>query len=383
VELHRVTWHPLTGWSAPLPSCDGPGTLVMAYGAPGLVDAPSPLRELAAAYPRSVVVGCSTAGEIVDDAVSDDGLVVAVARFATTRLHLANERVRDAGESYACGQTLGRRLLAAEPALSSVLVLSDGLLVNGSALVSGLVAGTGGGTLVSGGLAGDGTRFGLTWVLVDGQPRTGYVSGVGFAGAEFRTAMSSHGGWDIFGPERRITRSAGNVLYELDGQPALALYKKYLGDQAAGLPATALLFPLTVRMPQDGRRPVVRSILGVDEQTQSMTFAGDVPEGACAQLMRASLDRLVDGAQNAGAEAGGAAAGPTLAIAVSCIGRRLVLGRRTEDELEAAFDGLPDRSALVGFYSYGEIISSQPGTCDLQNQTMTLTTLWEAGRADE
>ena len=69
------------------------------------------------------------------------------------------------------------------------------------------------------------------------------------------------------------------MLYELDGRPALALYKEYLGDRASGLPATALLFPLAVRSDRSATRRTVRTILGIDEEQQSMTFAGDVPEG--------------------------------------------------------------------------------------------------------
>jgi hypothetical protein len=220
-------------------------------------------------------------------------------------------------------------------------------------------------------------------VLVDGAPRSGYVSAVGLAGPDLRVGYGSRGGWDRFGPERLITRSAGNVLYELDGHPALELYKRYLGDRADGLPATALLFPLALRAPGADEREVVRSILSVDEETQSMRFAGDVPEGSRAQLMRANLDRIVNGAHTAATETGTETGpnGPALAVAVSCVGRRLLLGARTEDELEATLSGLPDGARLVGFYSYGEISPIVAGTCDLHNQTMTLATFWEAAAA--
>jgi hypothetical protein len=258
-------------------------------------------------------------------------------------------------------------------------VLSDGLGVNGTELVAGLTAGTGSQVLISGGLAGDGPRFERTWVLVDGVPRVGYVTALGLAGDDLVVSHGSRGGWDIFGPERLITKSDGNVLYELDGQPALELYKKYLGDRAVGLPATGLLFPLAVRASGESGRSLTRTILAVDEATQSMTFAGDMPQGALAQLMRASFDRLVDGAYDAASDADGMPEGPTLALAVSCVGRRLLLGARTEDELEAALSALPPGTVQIGFYSYGEISPGVAGTCDLHNQTMTITTFGERG----
>jgi hypothetical protein len=352
----------------------------MAYAATDVDEAPdSPLSHLVRAFPTSAVMGCSTAGEIMGDTVADGSVVVAVARFATTRLTLAYERVSDPTQSYDAGLALGKQLTSREPDIVAAFVLSDGLRVNGSPLVAGLVDGTGGEAVISGGLAGDGERFGRTWVLVDGEPRPGYVAGVALAGPDIRVGCGSQSGWDSFGPERRVTRATGNVLFELDGQPALELYKKYLGERAAGLPATALLFPLAVRAPGADERQLVRTILAVDEATQSMTFAGDVPEGSRVQLMRAHLDRLVDGAQAAALDTG--APGDSLAVAVSCVGRRILLGARTEDELEATLTGLPAGVALVGFYSYGEVSPIVAGTCDLHNQTMTLATFWEADPA--
>jgi len=256
--------------------------------------------------------------------------------------------------------------------------LSDGLRVNGTELLSGVQEVLPADVVVTGGLAGDGDRFATTWVVRDGGTTAGVVSAVGLYGDRVRIGHGSRGGWDSFGVERQVTRSDGNVLYELDREPALALYKRYLGDRAAGLPATALLFPLAL-CTDDGGPGLVRTVLAVDEAEQSMTFAGDVPQGGRVQLMRANFDRLVEGAATAGRLAGsGQEAGRrSLAIAISCVGRRLVLGERTEEEVEAVLDSLPPASSLVGFYSYGEISPSASGTCDLHNQTMTLTTIVE------
>ena len=360
-----------------MPAWDGDRTLVMAFGGSGLLDDPGAVRELAAAYPGSCVIGCSTAGEIHADTVSDDTLTVAVARFSHTRLTHVHRQVSSVGESREVGRTIGKELVAADEELRAIFVLSDGLAVNGSTLTAGLVDGTEGRTVITGGLAGDGPRFERTWVLVDGEPRRDMVSAVGFGGSRIEVGHGSRGGWDIFGPERRVTRSVDNVLFELDGQPALQLYKTYLGDRAAGLPATALLFPLAVRVPGADERQVVRTIVGVDEDAQSMTFAGDVPTGSLAQLMRANFDRLIDGANEAAVAIGLGPGNRTLAVAVSCVGRRLLLGRRTEDELDATLSGLPAGTDLVGFYSYGEISPIAAGTCDLHNQTMTVTTFRE------
>src|SRR6185369_14956603 len=266
-----------------------------------------------------------------------------------------------------------------EERLTHVLVLTDGLKVNGSEFVAGLMKHLPEGITMTGGLAGDGARFGETLVFRDDVPATNSVAAIGLYGSRLKVGFGSMGGWDSFGPDRLITRSKANVLYELDGQSALGLYKQYLGEHAQGLPATGLLFPLSIRT-QTGETPVVRTILSVDEAAQSMTFAGDVPEGAYARLMKANFDRLIDGAAGAARTSYQAigSGNAELAILISCVGRKLVLKQRVEEEVEAVRDVLGASVALAGFYSYGEISPFTPGAkCELHNQTMTITALSE------
>ncbi len=366
------------GWSVdPFPAIDSDNTLVIVFGAPSLADDTELFGQLSAAYPTSCFVGCSTSGEIFGDEIFDESLSVAVISFDKTRVRRSDAKVISAADSFAAGEQLARDLQ--DPDLRGVLVLSDGLNVNGSELVRGLNSVLPESVVTTGGLAGDGARFESTWVIHDHAPTRGYASAVGLYGDDVRIGHGSQGGWDIFGPERTVTRSEGAVLYELDGRPALTLYKQYLGERADGLPATALLFPLSLREDRDDNQPVVRTILSVDEDAQSMTFAGDIPQGHLAQLMRANFDRLVDGAAGASLSAcGGLADGKdVLSIAISCVGRRLVLGERSEEEVEAALEAFPGGCRQIGFYSYGEISPYASGHCDLHNQTMALTAISE------
>jgi len=365
------------GWSRTLPAgLDSPQTLVLAFCAPVYFEERGPIDELLKAFPSSQILGCSTAGEIAGTELCDDSLSCVAVRFADTRLRRASARVEGVDGSFAAGMAVGEQLAA--PGLRGVFVLSDGHTVNGTALIRGLSSVLPEGLTITGGLAADGNRFERTWVIRGHDLCTGTVAAVGFYGERIRIGHGSQGGWDIFGPERRITRSSGNVLYELDGRPALEVYKAYLGKLAAGLPANALLFPLAVRL-EDEERQTVRTVLGVDEGGGSMTFAGDVPAGAMAQLMKANFDRLVEGAAHAAlsTRANTPESADVLAVAISCVGRRLVLGERTEEELEVTAETLPSRSQLVGFYSYGEISPHSDGHCELHNQTMTLTTFSE------
>ena len=378
MRVESFHFHREGGWSVDeFPPLDSERTLVLVFGASGFLGDSSAIDTLVRAYPRSHLAGCSSAGEIHERTIRDESLSVAVIRFERATVRLAHASVQGGAPSSVAGELIARQLDA--PELRAVFVLSDGIAVNGSDLLRGIHSALSPLVVVTGGLAGDGTRFQHTWVLIDGKPMENMVAAVGFYGDSIGVSHGSRGGWDIFGPERFVTRASGNVLYELDGEPALALYKSYLGERAAGLPATALLFPLALRAYAGAAKTLVRTILSVDEATQSMTFAGDIPQSSLVQLMRANFDRLIEGASEAGQVAGSAPPGDSLAIAISCVGRRLVLGERTEEEVEAAQEAMPRGSKLVGFYSYGEISPYAAGECGaLHNQTMTLTSIWES-----
>lgn len=374
---HELRFYlPDDGWSAPLPEhLDSEDTLVLVFAAPDYADRTAPFEELRAAFPKAQFLGCSTSGEIHGNRVLDHAISVAIARFEHTKLACAKAQVRGAQQSYAVGRELATSLN--RPGLCSVMLLSDGLSVNGSELVRGLNSALGKEVVVTGGLAGDGAEFRETFVLDGCTPRTGLVSAIGFYGSRVRIRHGCKGGLDVFGPERRITRSQGSVLYELDGKPALALYKQYLGERAKGLPATGLLFPLSVRTNAGDEKHIVRTVLAVDEKEQSVTFAGDLPQGSLARLMRTNPDLLVEGASQAAEQLSCTSSKAPLTVAVSCVGRRMLLGERTEEELEVVLEELPGGTGLVGFYSYGEIAPYDSGFCDLHNQTMTITTIDE------
>jgi hypothetical protein len=266
--------------------------------------------------------------------------------------------------------------------LTHAMVFSDGLVVNGTALVDGLSSVLPPTVSVTGGLVGDGSNFKHTVAGLDEVPKEGNIILIGFYGEALKIGYGSLGGWDTFGPDRMITRSEGNVLYELDGMPALDIYKEYLGDLAKELPGSGLLFPMRLQFKSSsGDVEVVRTLLAVDEDKKNMTFAGDMPEDATATLMKANFERLIDGAYGAAKMTSEVVGGePDLAILISCVGRKLVLKSRIEEETEAVRSVLGEKTMLTGFYSYGEICPGAPTEkqCRLHNQTMTITTFKES-----
>jgi hypothetical protein len=380
MKTAQSQWTAEGGWPEGAPQELDDAQIVLVFGGTSALKQRERVAEIRAAYPGAHLLGCSTAGEICDVSVADESIVTTAIRFDRARVEAHRVSLSETAGSFETGEALAKAL--EKDGLAHVFVISDGLNVNGSELVAGLTANLPEGVTITGGLSGDGDRFEETFVLAGGDPEQEVVAALGLYG-DVTVGFASLGGWDPFGPERLVTRSSGNVVYELDGRSALALYKEYLGEHAEGLPATGLLFPLTVRV-RDDDTPVVRTILAVDEDDQSLTFAGDVPEGSYARLMMANFDRLVDGAAGAARtsiQAVGDRA-PDLAVLISCVGRKMVLRQRVEEEVEAVRAIFGDDTVLTGFYSYGEISPFTPNArCELHNQTMTITAIYEGDRA--
>ena len=350
--------------------------LVLCFGAKNLLSSSNIYPQLKSFFNQAEIAICSTAGEIFHQTVQDDSIVITAIELEKSEIKTASLNINDFENSYETAKHIAQ-LLPSEN-LKSIFVLSDGSLVNGSELIKGFNEHFAKDILITGGLAGDSDKFESTLVGLNETPSEGNIIAIGFYGENLVVSHGSQGGWDIFGPERIVTKSAGNVVYEIDNKNALELYKKYLGPDAEHLPGSALLFPLSVVV-EGSTQPLVRTILHIDNTNNSMIFAGDIPQGSKARFMKANFDKLTNAAFNAAHHTLQTyIENPKLAILVSCIGRKLILGPRIEEEVEAVNELYNGSTLLTGFYSYGEISPfNEGGDCQLHNQTMTITTLHE------
>ncbi len=350
--------------------------LVLAFGA---VDAlKGAAGALAAAFPQAHRIGCSTAGEISASGVSDGTLVVTALALAKTRVEQVSTELKTMEDSQLAGRRLASGL--SRDGLRAILVFGQGVHINGSAMLAGMIEVVGKDIPITGGLAGDGGAFAQTWVLDDQGASCGRIACVGLYGEGLTFSHGSFGGWSPFGPARKVTRCENNVLFELDGEPALAVYRRYLGEHAKDLPASGLLFPFAMLGSDHSERGLIRTILGIDEAAGSLTLAGDIEPNGYLKLMHANTDALVDGAEAAAQAARDMhqSAGQSLALLVSCVGRKLVMGGRVDEEVEAVGEVFGQGATLAGFYSYGEISPFVRATeCKLHNQTMTVTCIAE------
>lgn len=330
-----------------------------------------------AKFPSAEIAITSTSGQIYQEDVSDNSMVVAAIKFEKTTIKTASINIKDYRNSHEAAINLANKL--PKENLTYVMIFSDGSDVNGSELVKGFNIALRKNVIVTGGLAGDDANFKSTLVGLNRQPSSGEIIAIGFYGYNIDITHGSQGGWEVFGLEKEVTKSKDNVLYEIDHKSALELYKKYLGSEAENLPASALLFPLSVIIP-GAIKPVVRTILSIDEAQNSMTFAGDVPVGSKVRFMKSSIEKITDAAATAAKDSlANLNHQPNFSLLISCVGRKLVLGHQTNEELIAVKNTLGNETLIAGFYSYGEISPFNDGSeCQLHNQTMSITSFYES-----
>lgn len=351
--------------------------LVLVFGDRFLLESNTIYQEVKALFPDGNVVFASTSGDIYSNHVSDHTITITAIEFERTEYLINTSNILSSNlDSFKSG----RELIAKFPKnnLKHIFVISEGSHVNGSQLTHGMNSVAPEHVLITGGLSGDGARFEKTLASYNENPKEGEIVAIGFYGTTIEVTSSIRGGWTPFGPERIVTKSHSNVLYELDNKPALDLYKKYLGDKSNALPSAALVYPLNVKT-ENEEQSFVRTILNIDEESNSMILAGDIPLNSKVQLMMTNVDGIVMASEEAARQASEKRANKAaLAILVSCIGRKLVLDQRIEEEIEEVIEVIGTDATVCGFYSYGEIAPfHEQRNCQLHNQTMTITLISE------
>jgi hypothetical protein len=368
---NTLSGHPLSNYME-----DDKVNLVLCFGSKSILHNEKVYARLKQKFNKAEIMLCSTAGEIHHTEVLDASLSITAIQFEKTFTASHCVNINNHADSFEAGKSLMQNFDTND--LHYVFVLSDGGKVNGSELVRGINEITQNNILVTGGLAGDGSNFHSTLVGLNNEPEQGLIAAIGFYGHSLKICHGSNAGWEMFGLEKQVTGSTGNILYEIDNRNALAIYKQYLGPEAESLPGSALLFPLAIKLPGVNEE-IVRTILSIDEVAGSMTFAGDIPMGSKVRMMKANFDKLTHAASDAALQTlDKIKTNPQLAILISCVGRKLILKSRTEEEVEAVNEIFEHKTMLTGFYSYGEISPLHEGNaCQLHNQTMTITTFSE------
>jgi hypothetical protein len=346
-----------------------------------LFSSPSPkLRELVRGVVHAVgvvnLVGCTTDGEISSVGLSTGSVVLC--GIVTDQIEF---NIACATGLRKNSEDAGRRLAQQLPStVRYVQVFSDGLTGNGCAILRGLASALGPHVPIAGGTAGDDGEFRNTWQFFGSDVLSDAIVAIGFSGDfSFGTGVSS--GWSPIGIAKKVTKARGNVVYELNGQPALEVYERFLGKHADKLPSVGVEYPLGLVNGVgccDEDFHLLRATMSVNRSDGSIVFAGEVPEGSMVRLTCGDHASILEAAEKAAASAladlGDATA--VMAFFYSCMARKIVLGRRTREEIHRIRSAIGPRLPIVGFYTYGEYCRiKRGGSSLLHNETACVTVI--------
>jgi hypothetical protein len=323
------------------------------------------------------LIGCTTSGEISSEGQSINSAVLG--GIVSGSIEFEFVRVQGLRKD---SEAAGRKLVASLSTTPRYLqIFSDGLTGNGCALLKGITDSFGINVPVAGGAAGDNGDFRKTLQFDRGRIYSDAVCGIAFYG-DFQLGTAVRSGWMPIGLSKQVTKAHGKVVYELNGEPALNVFERFLGQHAEKLPAIGVEYPLGFMKPASGvqqdHQYILRATMSVDRKERSITFAGEIPEGAMVNLTCGDKDSVLAATDIAAREARSAIgdATPEIIFCYSCMARRIVLGSRIGEEIDRIRMQFGPQVPILGFYSYGEYCPIGAAACNnLHNETITLSVL--------
>lgn len=323
------------------------------------------------------IVGCTGDGEMSGDGYSTGSAILA--GIATDQIDFTVAYAENLSQN--C-ELAGKQLAAKlAPTVQYVHLFSDGITGNGCGILRGIFSVLREDLPIAGGTAGDNGKFERTWQFAGRKVLTDAAVAIGFTG-DFHLGTGVRSGWSPIGLAKKVTRASGNILYELNGEPALQVYERFLGKHAEKLPAVGVEYPLGLVgkcLDNDsGDYYLLRATMSVDRQEGSIRFAGEIPEGAEVHLTcgdnSSILEASSEAARLADEEIGDIQ--PRMVFFYSCMARKIILGQRTQEELDRIRRVFGAEVPIIGFYTYGEYCRVGCGSPSLfHNETATVSVI--------
>lgn len=359
-------------------------TFIMLFASPTVYNQEELVTALKSLDPSVVVIGCSTAGEITSAGGSLDSSVALMTIFADQMKFVSGIGNNIKEDARGAGKELAQSIMGIDGKPRAAIVLPDGLAGNGADIVRGVLDVFGQDFMVAGGSAGDDYLFKQTYEYYGDKVVSGSVVGVGLYG-NFAFGVGVRHGWIPIGSSRIATKSEGNVLYELDGKPAIQIYEENFGkernlvDKTEPLARLAITYPLGIPAPnKDGY--LIRDPITVDDRG-AITCAAEIPQGSEVSIMIGSTEEAIDAAEDAARKALAQVEGRPIraAFLFNCIARKKLLMAKKQTEIDRIQGILGKDVPLIGFYTYGEQapLGGEIITCSFHNETDVIFLLAE------
>jgi hypothetical protein len=311
------------------------------------------------AFPNLELIGCTTDGEIssilgcVEDSITlilfySDTLEIMAGMgkcLSLNPLQTAIDAVGQAEEKMTNKSTF-------------CITLAESVTVGGVSVINALKSRLGDEFPIFGGLAADQWSMKKTYQFYKREILTDTILVLLFSGnIIFSSGLAS--GWTPIGHKKKTTKVDHNIVYEVDQEPILDFYNRYVGGDYKRVPTE---YPLAVFPNENSEKYYIRSPYTFNEKDRSVTFFGDVPENVVVQLVSGSIEKMSMASESALKEAIEAYKGnkPEAALVFTCSARKAILGLKVDKEYHYLQKNMPDHFPICGFYTYGEI-------CPLEN----------------
>ena len=336
------------------------------------------------------IIGCSSAAIISNQGIFKHGLAVMLLSLPPN-VYFNIACVRDIEEKTAlsAGRELGEKLLYGFRDIRRDLsvIFSDGLMDEGSNLIYGLQERLGKSFPLVGASASDNMRFLRTYLYFNQEVLTDSAVGI-LWGGKLNFGLGIQHGWKPLGKPRTITKSEGNIIHEIDGEPAVKIYEEYLARDLAELQKEirriSILYPIGMYLAGE-QEYLLRNILSI-ENNGSLRLQGNVIQGSTIRLMIGTKESCLNATRQALNEAKKILFAPIVDITKSeiknfvfvfdSVSRYMLLRREANQELEIIKEGFGKDTPIIGLYTYGEqaplkAISYQ-GQAYFHNQTIAM-----------
>jgi hypothetical protein len=320
------------------------------------------LAAIAAAHPNLPVVGSTAMAELssrISHAESSFAVMMLASDTVTVSVGFATDAVGDERGAARRAVDMARARLVSEPRLC--IAFSNAVRVNISHVIEGLTSALGNDVPVVGGASACEFTGDLEVRELCGTDVLKESVVVMLLGGRLRFAYAMDRGWTPIGTAHVATKTMDNIVVEIDGRPALDIYKQYLGAPGhAG--AMFVHHPLAV-FEGSSTDFYLRAGFAEGPVPGSIVTAGNVPQGATLRLTEYQREHVVEAAALAAREARRqwGAGDPAAALVFTCSTRKTVLGTWTAREVDALRAALPESTPFAGFYAFSELAPFSPG----------------------
>lgn len=332
---------------------------------------------LAQSLPKDTpLIGCSSYAEINRLTALTHSVSLLGSRRSTLRAKTV-ALPSDNHTAFEMGQLAGRELAPFHPDL--LILVPDVLTINATQALRGVQSILGRHFPIIGGAAADNGDFARTFLLHNGTLQGSGLVGLALKGP-LRLETAARSGYIPLSTPRTVTAMENeNILLELDGRPALDVYREFLGPRADEMPHVSVEFPIGTIPPGMKEAPALtRAVFKIDEQRRALILGGDIPTGEQLRILGASRKDVLAGAREAAEQAHQALPDADFALFFSCMSRKLALGPHYEEECKSALSLLPPEMPKLGFYTFGEL-SPRHGISEHHESTFTVALIKAEG----